>query len=239
MTEGMTKMHRLDGIFRQIGYSKWVFARAFLPSLKILVPLAIFSFVSMTTMSSGLDWSIVAIVFGLFTLFSFYAIIVTMHIIDSVYRRQKVDFKKLLLASRKNFWKFFIVKLLTTLILVIGYLLFIIPGIFLSVRYAFTGFVALFEKKGFGDTMDHGFEITRGYWWVLFGRFVVLAFTVWVFYFAIISILFYVESLLTPITGAMISELTVNAIVSFAFAILSLWTTSFCYVLYRDIARKQ
>ncbi|MBI2447950.1 hypothetical protein HYV44_00115 [Candidatus Microgenomates bacterium] len=234
----VAKTKRLDGIFRQIGYSKWVFARAFLPSLKILIPLAIFSFAFTTTMSLSLDGSIVVIALVLFILFSFYAAIVTMYIIDSVYRREKIDFKKLLPTSRKNFWKFFIVKFLTALIIIIGYLLFIIPGIFLSVRYAFTGFVALFEKKSIGDTMDYGFELTHGYWWALFGRFVILGFLISVLYVLIISALLYVGSLLAPITSTINSGIILNAITSFVSPFVGLWITSFYYVLYRDIAKK-
>ncbi len=75
----------------------------------------------------------------------------------------------------KKWWPVFAVSLVTRLIITLGTLLLIIPGIILSVKYSLVVPVTVIEGGGVGKTMDRSSALTQGLRWRIFGTF----FTVW------------------------------------------------------------
>lgn len=51
----------------------------------------------------------------------------------------------------------------------IGFILFIIPGIYLAVRFAFVPQVIVLEGASIGQAFDRSTELVRGSWWRVFG----------------------------------------------------------------------
>src|SRR5690606_33773263 len=60
------------------------------------------------------------------------------------------------------------VALLMTVVLGLGFMLFVIPGIYLLVKLAFAPVAAVTESKGVIDSFRYSFELLRGRWWRTF-----------------------------------------------------------------------
>ncbi len=69
---------------------------------------------------------------------------------------------------KKNVWKVFAAGFLTGLISFVGFLLFYIPGIYLSVALSFVFIALIYENKTVGESISRSFEIIRGSWWQTF-----------------------------------------------------------------------
>ena len=57
--------------------------------------------------------------------------------------------------------------------MVIGFLLLIVPGLFLVTRWALIPAVIVIEKRSAGDSFDRSWELTRGYGWTILGSLLV------------------------------------------------------------------
>lgn len=66
----------------------------------------------------------------------------------------------------------FLTSLLVGVIIAVGMLVLIIPGIYLAVIYAFALWVFLQEQKSGMDALRGSQELVRGRWWPVFGRLV-------------------------------------------------------------------
>lgn len=59
--------------------------------------------------------------------------------------------------------------LLSFLIIIVGFLLFVIPGIYLSVPLSFILYVKIIEDRNFSSTFSRSFQLVSSNWWVSFG----------------------------------------------------------------------
>src|SRR3989344_1571562 len=76
------------------------------------------------------------------------------------------SFKKAL----HNFLSYFWVTIIVCVLVVLGYILFVIPGIIASVWFSFSFIVFVVEgKRGF-DAVKTSRSYVKGYWWPVFGR---------------------------------------------------------------------
>ncbi|MCD4793713.1 MAG: hypothetical protein K8R54_10790 [Bacteroidales bacterium] len=64
---------------------------------------------------------------------------------------------------------------LSFLIMIVGFFIFLIPGIYLAVVFYIFCAVIVFEEISFGEAFSRIFEIMKGNWWMTFGTFIVLA----------------------------------------------------------------
>ncbi len=88
------------------------------------------------------------------------------------------------------------------LIVFFGFLLFIIPGIYLWVPMTFLLYVKIIENKDFGDTFSRCFRLVKNNWWITFGI-LILA---WII-IGIISWLFSVPSMIVAgVEGFLVSS---------------------------------
>jgi hypothetical protein len=71
--------------------------------------------------------------------------------------------------------------------LAISYVLFIIPGIFLSVKWSVTFAAIVSERAGPFSAIGRSWELTRGHWWRTFGTLLVLGLLSLVLYLAIVA----------------------------------------------------
>lgn len=76
--------------------------------------------------------------------------------------------------ARPMVWGFFIVSILTFLIVILGFIALIIPGIYLAITYLFSLWAYVFENKHGMDALRRSKELVTGYRWNILGRFIIL-----------------------------------------------------------------
>jgi hypothetical protein len=59
--------------------------------------------------------------------------------------------------------------LLASIMLVVGIIFLIVPGIYLSIPFAFILYVKIIEDRDFSGTLSRCFQLVRNNWWVTFG----------------------------------------------------------------------
>jgi uncharacterized membrane protein len=90
-----------------------------------------------------------------------------LHLLLKHYRGETVVLDDLF--SLDSRWiSFAFLGVMKTLILIAGFILFIIPGIYLSVRYIFAEFLVLDEGLRPMEALRQSSQMTEGHWWKLF-----------------------------------------------------------------------
>ncbi len=83
---------------------------------------------------------------------------------------QQINLKNLLLSVKDKVAPLFWVSLLSGLMVLGGFILFVIPGIIFAIWFCLARYVFAFEgKKGLMASWRSK-ELVRGYWWPVFGR---------------------------------------------------------------------
>jgi len=83
--------------------------------------------------------------------------------------------------TKKLFWPYFGLVVLTTIFILLWSLLLIIPGIIYSVLYSLACYAFFFEDLRGLAAIRRSIQLVRGYWWPVFGRFIVLGIASWLF----------------------------------------------------------
>lgn len=74
----------------------------------------------------------------------------------------------------KIFWSFLWVSILSGIVIAVGFVLLIIPGILFMVWYAFAAYVLVFEGQRGWSALKRSKKLVKGYWWAILGRLIVL-----------------------------------------------------------------
>ncbi len=69
----------------------------------------------------------------------------------------------------KNLGKYIGAGVLITLMVLVGYVLLVIPAIYIGIAVSYVFFIITFEDKGVGNAISRSFEIIKGNWWSTFG----------------------------------------------------------------------
>ncbi len=85
----------------------------------------------------------------------------------ALYRGETLSVKSLFEVDMPLFGRYLMVSIATTLIIIIGYIFFIIPGIYAAIMLAFTGVILLSEKTEFVETFKESRNIVRGHAWFI------------------------------------------------------------------------
>jgi len=95
-----------------------------------------------------------------------------------------------------------LLSILTSLAVMGGFFLIVIPGIYFAIALSFAMYVLIVEnKRGFG-ALTQSMHYIRGYWWAVFGRFVVFFLCVLLVSFAVS----FLSSLLASALGVPVSQ---------------------------------
>jgi hypothetical protein len=86
----------------------------------------------------------------------------------------EIDKKEVAAGVKKDFWKLMGISVLTGLMIIIGTLVCIAPGIYLAVVLATTYGVLVFEKRNVTDSISYSFELIKGEWWITFATLLVI-----------------------------------------------------------------
>lgn len=102
-------------------------------------------------------------------------------------QNQKVDYREAITVGFNNWGKLFVARWIAGIIIVLGFIALIVPGIILSVRYAVLDYAVIIEGAGASQARSRSVELTKGNRWKIFSVIVLFLIT-----FMIISIIVYI-----------------------------------------------
>jgi hypothetical protein len=118
-------------------------------------------------------------------------------------RREKLEIKDMFAVFERNYWNAVIAGLVTTIIIVIGIFMLIVPGIIFACRLAFVPFLVIDQKMEAMEALKASWAMTKGHGWT-------------VFFMGLLAFFIVIGGLLVLIFGVLISAMWISA----AFAIL-------------------
>jgi len=89
-------------------------------------------------------------------------------------REKEVDLKKILSIAWGKLGSFFWISFLSSVAIMGGYLLLIVPGIIFSVWFAFSLYIFIAEGLKGKSALKRSKQLVQGIWWPVFGRIVAL-----------------------------------------------------------------
>ncbi|MEX0913162.1 MAG: YciC family protein [Candidatus Paceibacterota bacterium] len=128
-------------------------------------------------------------------------------------------------AAMPFFWRYLGLSILMGLILLVGFILLIIPGVILSVWFAFATMVLILERSGIVGSLRRSREYVKGKWWGVFGRILVAIL------FAVLAMIVIV-AIASFIPGGYLTGSVLSNIASFIVAPVML---GYMYLMYQDI----
>lgn len=167
----------------------------------------------------------------------YYALLngVVLHYIKSYIKNNGAVVKEEVSAGVKNdFWKLIGTSLLVGLIVAVGSMFCVIPGIYLGVVLSTAYTVVVFEGKEVTDAISHCFNIIRDEWWITFATFFVV-FLLYYFIMIIFQVPQYIYFFINALT--MTQEISADPTSMFDWVYISLTTIGmvFQYLLYSII----
>ncbi len=136
-------------------------------------------------------------------------------------------------ASASGLISFCLTLLLSGLIIFVGFLLFIIPGVILFVRFYFVPFVASLEGIYYRSALRKSSEYVKGLWWKVFARILILVVLLFV-----VSVIFYIILFILGKISPIIPSL-LSIILNYAIHVFSLVYMFTLYNQIKNVKREQ
>jgi hypothetical protein len=122
-----------------------------------------------------------------------------------------------------KFWlPYLVLSVMIGLVVSIGLLMFILPGIFFAVRYAFAQFELLFNQQNPPDAIRNSWRLTADYQWLILSG------------FAMITVLLYGPLLIfsSVFNELMQSNWVIGSVINLIYAVLTMLYTIFAFRVY-------
>ena len=105
-------------------------------------------------------------------------------------RREKIEIKDMFAVFERNYWNAVIARLVTGIIIIIGLIMLIVPGIIFACRLAFVPYLVIDQKMEAMEALKASWAMTKGHGWTIFfmgflAFFIVIAGLI-VFFFGVI-----------------------------------------------------
>lgn len=113
--------------------------------------------------------------------------------ISSVVAGDAIDTKTSWKLGVKYWMPLFILNVFVGVVVALGFVLLVIPGIILLARYAFAEFELLLNNSLPLDAMKDSWETTRKFIWIILGGYLVIAIVLMVPYYVLDAVLEYLE----------------------------------------------
>ena len=140
---------------------------------------------------------------------------------------QSLSIKAAYSEARKYFWRYILLSILLTVILGLGYLFLIIPGIILTVWFSFSVFVMILENQGPINSLKQSRRYVKGRWWGIFGRLLGLI--------LLTFILSAIVSAVAAAGAAVLPEYILVLVVLAGNLVIAPITMGYLYALYQDV----
>ena len=112
---------------------------------------------------------------NLLTLYS-YALAILL--IDDIFKEKSRSVSNYFYQALYFFPKIIGIGLITGILVLLGFLLFILPGLYISARLMFAPYIGLMENRPILDSVKKAYEITEGKGWKLIGYIVAVIFPI-------------------------------------------------------------
>ena len=148
--------------------------------------------------------------------------------IDAIIRDEKRDVKSLWRAGIQNWFTYLVLSIMVGFVVAIGLLMFILPGIYFAVRFAFAQFELLFNRLNPPDAIRSSWRMTTEHQVVILIGFVV------------ITIILYGPLILfsSAFSELIKANWIIGSLINMLYAVLTMLYTIFCFRVYDD-ARRQ
>jgi uncharacterized membrane protein len=109
-------------------------------------------------------------------------------------RKEKIEIKDMFSVFERNYWNAVLASLVTFVIIGIGLIMLIVPGIIFACRLAFVPYLVIDRNMEAMEALKTSWEMTKGHGWKVFligllGFFIVIAGLIVIFFGVIISIM--------------------------------------------------
>ena len=84
-------------------------------------------------------------------------------------RREKVEIKDMFSVFERNYWNAVIAGLVKGIIIVLGFVFLIVPGIIFACRLAFVSYLIIDKKMEALEALKASWAMTKGHGWTVFG----------------------------------------------------------------------
>jgi len=118
-------------------------------------------------------------------------------------RREKIEIKDMFSVFERNYWNAVLAGLIKFMIIGLGFLMLIVPGIIFACRLAFVNYLIIDRKMEAIEALKASWAMTRGHGWTIFGM-------------ALLAFLIIIAGLLCFFFGVFIAAMWISA----AFAVL-------------------
>lgn len=118
-------------------------------------------------------------------------------------RKEPLHVADMFAVFSRNYWNAVAAGTLTWLLVIVGLVLLIVPGIFIGCRLAFVGYLVMDRKMDAIEAMKTSWQMTRGHGWTIFGM-------------AMLAIPIIIGGVLALLVGVFVAVMWISA----AFAVL-------------------
>jgi hypothetical protein len=122
---------------------------------------------------------------------------------------------------KKLFWPVFGGQFVAGLIIIVGTVFLILPGIYLAVVLSLVFAILVFEEDSIGSALSRSFDIMKGKWWTAFGAYIVMGLIVFLTVFIFATVIGFVfafasgNEFISIFSIVLISLLTVSLLALF------------------------
>jgi len=130
---------------------------------------------------------------------------------------QRPAYSEAIFVGLRNWGRLFVAQLIAGVLILLGLIVFIVPGILLFVRYAFLNPAVVLEGVDAGAARRRSAELTSGIRWQIFGAGILFLVA-----FAILSILIYLPLGFFPELDTMATNVFVECVLDVAFSVIQI-----------------
>jgi len=153
-------------------------------------------------MFSGSNFlSIILMMFAALATYTLMQIVATLYIKSYIENDGQVIYDDIVKQTRNQFWSILGFVILSLILIVLGTILCIIPGIYLYVPFSLGITIMVFEEKNIGETISHCFILVKDHWFETFGVLLVVSILVGIlgYVFNIPSLIYSIVKMATSI----------------------------------------
>lgn len=141
------------------------------------------------------------------------------------FQNRSLTVKSAYSGAKSFFWRYLGLSILTSIVITIGFILLIIPGVIVSVWLAFATFILVLERTEIIEAMKKSKEYVKGKWWEVFGRLIAGSLVA-------LLLLAIVFAVLSPLP---IDVLVENIVMTFIGMLIAPIAVGYMYLMYQDL----
>jgi len=185
----------------------------------------------------GQSWAVIfiLIIFVLIIMVDLWLGILFIQMIDKIYKKQTFNLNNLYKEAFQKIASYFWVCILTSLVILVGFILLIIPGIIFAIWFNFSPYINILEGKRGTMALKSSQELVKKRWGATFWRLLIPPLLV---YLIVMAIVIGLTFMLTngQINNASIEQnLLINGISTLIFLLLTPLFISFSVILYNSL----